>query len=399
MTVLITFCFVHYMGNIHKTHNVQRTSNTTNTNLAMNNKSFGTWNNRNEIRSYKALSQNIHSDTMLFLGSSEFDHGKNTIFHPRRFFSKQHISLMLIGHQYNQCLNQTITLGALSPKLKKRKVILIISPTWFYPHGVPSLGYHKVFSMSCYMAFMENKKIPNSQKNYVAKRTEALLANYHELLDKVKLCDNIYVYGKNTSKYKHQYLLIKHNVNVTEAKAAQKSLANSNIKKLKKYNGNIKNPQPLNWKKLTYEAISYENNHMNKHMSMSNERWSNNLQYKYSSSRNKYVGTTFRYSPEYSDLECFLNVCRSEKIKVMMMVLPLNGYWYDYCGLHPSARNFVSQRVSTLAAEYKARVIDFRSYDYKPYFLEDNVHPWGLGWLNMDKAVYKFYKGINNQPM
>lgn len=367
------------------------TSSRTVGSLAMNNKAFGTWNNRSEIRSYKALSQNIHDDTMLYLGSSEFNHGEDSDYHVRNLFRKQNVSVMLIGHEYNQCLNQAVTAGALGPKLKKRKIVLVISPTWFFPGGVPSSGYRKVFSLSSYMAFMENKKISRTQKRYVARRTESLLSG-SSLLARVRLCDNIYVRGIKTRKNRSRYALIKHQTALSDYNSVKTALSRTGIKKLATYNGHIDSPAPLNWDQMRTDAKSYEDSNMSTRMYMSNDRWNNDFAYKYDRYKGRYAGTSFNISPEYADLQCFLKVCRSQKIQVMLMVLPVNGQWYDHCGLHQNDRKYVSQRVRALGRRYSAKVVDFTDYTYKPYFLEDNVHPWRLGWIEMDKAVYDFYQ-------
>ena len=368
------------------------TSSRTVGSLAFNNKAFGTWNNHTEIKSYTALSQNIHNDTMLFLGSSEFNHGEDSEYHVRNLFKKQNVSIMLIGHVYNQCLNQAVTAGALGPKLKKRKIVLVISPTWFFPGGVPASGYSKVFSLSNYMAFMENKKIPRTQKRYVARRTESLLAGNRSMLSKVQLVDNIYVRGKNTRRNKSRYALVKRKTALQDYNAVKKALSGSGIKKRKTYNGYIKSPAPLNWDQMRADAQAYEDRNMSTRMFMSNDRWDNNFAYKYNTYKDRYAGSSFNISPEYADLQCFMKVCQAQKIQTMLLVLPVNGQWYDYCGLHQNDRKYVGQRVRALGSKYNAKVVDFTDYDYKPYFLEDNVHPWRLGWIDMNKAVYDFYQ-------
>lgn len=69
---------------------------------------------------------------MVLMGSSEFNYGKRLIYHPRNIFRKQNMSLMTIGNVYNQSLSHAISLGAITPKLKKKKVVLLLSMSWFY---------------------------------------------------------------------------------------------------------------------------------------------------------------------------------------------------------------------------------------------------------------------------
>ena len=86
--------------------------------------------------SYSAISDNIKDDTVLFMGSSEFHHGAHTPTFPAKVLKKQGIDAMCIGSSYNQSLSHATALAAVGPKLKSKKVILMVSPSWFNPLGV-----------------------------------------------------------------------------------------------------------------------------------------------------------------------------------------------------------------------------------------------------------------------
>jgi len=359
----------------------------------MNNKNFGTWNNPYEIKSYTALSQNIHKDTMLVLGSSEFNHGKDTPYHPKNFFKQQNVSLMTVGLIYNESLNQEITLGALSGKLHNKKVVFILSPTWFNQIGVPAKGYANKFSESEYMEFLMNKSIPKSTKVYVAARTERLLTGKKKLLKRVKKYDRIFIAGKGTTKDKLYFDYRRNYLAVTESNHVLNLLKKTDIKRLSKYNGKIENPKKINWKFEENQAITNAKVSISKqYFGMDTTAFNNKFGSTYTLYKNKSKALSFQTSPEYNDLESFLQVCKSEKIKTELILQPLNGSWYDYCGLTKAKRAGMEQKVALLGKKYDAKVVDFSGYDYKPYFLIDNVHPWDLGWLKIDKAIYSFYK-------
>jgi len=360
--------------------------------LNMNNKDFGTWNNTYEIKSYTALSQNIHYDTMLVLGSSEFNHGEDTIYHAKNLFEKKSISLMLIGHIYNESLNQTITLGALADQLQNKKVVFVLSPTWFDQIGVPASGYKDKFSESNYMEFLMNKSIPQNTKKYVASRTEKLLAGSTKLLNRVKRYDKIYISKTGSNKDKEYFEDRLDYLEKTEVTQVTKLLKSTKINKKSEYTSTVNDSETINWTSLENQAITESSKTISKkHYNMDESTWKSKYGKTYTSYANKYKSLSFNKSPEYSDLEAFLNVCKSEGIETELIMQPLNGYWYDYCGLTKGKRAGLMKKVAALGKKYNAEVVDFSNYDYKPYFLIDNVHPWGLGWVKMDKAIYSFY--------
>ena len=50
--------------------------------LDTNNPFFGTWISTKKYLSYKAVSSNIEKDTVMMMGSSEFQYGNKTPYHP-----------------------------------------------------------------------------------------------------------------------------------------------------------------------------------------------------------------------------------------------------------------------------------------------------------------------------
>ena len=107
-----------------------------NNDLKDNTGQFGTWYNTYKDLSYNALSRNLEKDSVLMLGSSEFRHGRKTQYHPTNFFKDTDVKLVTVGGPFNQTLFHTVALGSLQPHLKSKKVILLVSPTWFKHSGV-----------------------------------------------------------------------------------------------------------------------------------------------------------------------------------------------------------------------------------------------------------------------
>ena len=66
------------------------------------------------------------------------------------------------------------------------------------------------------------------------------------------------------------------------------------------------------------------------------------------------VNGSYSSSPEYDDLRCFLDVCKDLGIRPLIVMLPVNGYWYDYTGFPKEAREDYYNKVRSVAGEYNA---------------------------------------------
>lgn len=57
----------------------------------------------------------------------------------------------------------------------------------------------------------------------------------------------------------------------------------------------------------------------------------------------------YQTGPEYDDLECFLKVCQQLEIEPLIVIVPVNGYYYDFTGFPKEARQNYYEKVRTLA--------------------------------------------------
>ena len=104
------------------------------------------------------------------------------------------------------------------------------------------------------------------------------------------------------------------------------------------------------------------------------------------------LNRTYGDSPEYGDLRLFLDVCREQNMEVMLIMLPVNGWWYDYTGFPKENRQAFQTEVEKVAQEYGVKTCNFFDQCYAPGFLEDVVHPAGKGWVRINEEAYKFFK-------
>ena len=101
----------------------------------------------------------------------------------------------------------------------------------------------------------------------------------------------------------------------------------------------------------------------------------------------------YQTGPEFQDLACFLEVCRETGIKPLLIMVPVNGYYYDYTEFPRKARDAYYGKIREIAQEYGALLADLSGEEYTRYFFEDRVHLGKKGWLKAGKAIWEYCCG------
>jgi len=103
---------------------------------------------------------------------------------------------------------------------------------------------------------------------------------------------------------------------------------------------------------------------------------------------------TYSDTPEYDDLELFLQVCDACGIEPLVVIEPTLGPYYDHIGITAQTRAAAYQRIrDVVAAHSSARLADFSANEYEKYFLFDIVHFGWTGWVDTERALYEFAMG------
>ena len=107
--------------------------------------------------------------------------------------------------------------------------------------------------------------------------------------------------------------------------------------------------------------------------------------------KNSSLKDTYAKSPEYEDLKLFLKVCKETGVKPKIIMLPQNGYWYDYTGFPVKSRTVARDKVRKIARDNNVQFLDLYDESYEKYFFKDTVHPSAKGWVKIDEAINKSY--------
>lgn len=361
----------------------------------MEQKTFNTWYSPVKDRSYEALSANINKDTVMLMGSSEFRHGIRTPYHPFNMLAESQTELLSIGGPWNQTLFHTIAIGSLLPQMKGHKAILLVSPGWFKKEGVTDQAYSFRFSESEYYAFMNNPKISNGTKEYVAARSEKLLKANHIKLLEVKLANRIRTGESSGMIAEAVYRLNRYRTaNKDRASVGLAMLAMKGSLTKKIPDNTLAKPTFTNmdWQEMQWRAMDSSFWHSDNPFDMNEKKWRSKYRKLYQRKNLVIDQAICDDSPEFGDLRAFLEVCRSGGIELKLIILPVNGKWYDYIGTTRDARSKVSGKIKEMAGEFGVETADLTSHEYDDFITRDAQHPWNLGWVLINEEIYKFCK-------
>lgn len=366
--------------------------------IAMNNPKLGLWVNDYKDKSATAINQNLGPKMSLLLGSSEFHYGKKTKYHPSKVFANRSQQFMIIGASYTQSMFHAILVGSAAPNMQRKEAILLISPSWFKAKGVQPGAFAMRFSETEYLGFVRNSQISDELKIKVAKEVENRLSTYKDMREKVHLYNKVYVY-KNASPVERLVCL---GQRVWAEKAdhiAFKSAVNlTKIKKYKKWvrpkhkHGQVPLGATRRWEGIRLEAEMEATERAGDNpFYMSQKLFEEKVQPRMEFKKDSSLKDSYAKSPEYEDLKIFIQVCKETGVTPKFIMLPQNGYWYDYTGFPRNRRDVARNKVKKIADEYNIEMVDLYDEGYDKYFFKDTVHPSAKGWIKINEAIDLLY--------
>lgn len=374
--------------------------------------SFGTFPSEEKGKLRVALTENLSEKGFPVFGSSEFQHGTDTPYHPAQVFADSDFEPMLIGAGYYQSLSHAVTLASIEQDMEIRKAVLILSPQWFRKTGVVDQAYASRFSETHYAAAMANGALSDEIKQYISDRTQKLLGVDEKTQKRVRRYDE--VFWKKTgdwlesmrlqgwSSFLHEKELFETMLlgRSKELRAAQERRAAGETAARDGEDAAHSDetaaqdrPAAPDWNALLALAEEQGEAHNQNPLYMNDDyykRLEPHLPAKKGMNSDAVKG--YQTGPEFDDLACFLQVCLELDIEPMLVIVPVNGYYYDFTGFPKEARQKYYEKVRGVAGEYGARIADFSDQEYTKYFFEDRVHLGKKGWVMVNESIYEFYK-------
>lgn len=370
---------------------------------SVNSTAFATMPSEEKGKLRAALTENMPENGYPVFGSSEFQHGKDTFYHPSQVFAGTDFQPMLIGAGYYQSLSHAVTLASIEDSMQVRKAALILSPQWFRSTGVVDQAYASRFSETHYAGAMTNERLDDETKQYISDRTQKLLNVDTKTQKRVKMYDDVLwkedadfaetaqetLWSAFLSEKEDFQTMLLGNSRQLKASETREAAA----KEKSKAEGLVTESGEPDWTALLALA-EQEGEEQNQNQfyidDAAYKRLEPHLAKKEGINKDAYKG--YQTGPEYGDLECFLKVCQQLEIEPMIVIVPVNGYYYDFTGFPKEARQKYYEKVRTLAESYGAKIADFSDQEYTKYFFEDRVHLGKKGWVMVDESLYEFYK-------
>lgn len=169
------------------------------------------------------------------------------------------------------------------------------------------------------------------------------------------------------------------------------------------HNQSLKTNIPRKAEKLDWEALAaqaerdYRKHATNNPFGMDNEQWlyygSEVLKGKDSTTDAKFLQLVSK-SEGWSDLELLLRGLADLGATPLVICLPINGGYFDFQGISYSARAILYQQLRDEVKAHGYAVVVMDGYDEDKYFLMDpGAHLSSKGWVIYDQTLDAFYHG------
>lgn len=332
------------------------------------------------------VANNMSADGLLCFGSSEWYISKDRVsMCPQAVFGESGagVDMTYVGEGYDQSLWQAIAAGAYGTgsTIKNRKVVLMVSPQWFFKGSGDENKFYTKFSYSLYRACMQSGQLSDKTKAYIRSRCSALGIEGDKLAaasrDTPADAINDAAFAAADS-----WRLRGEIENIIKL-APTKSGARRQLEAT----GQACEPD---WDALLSRAEAEgEASCTNNDFGVYDAFWEKNHTFDPELYQN-----FDQAADEYSDLACLLQVCREVGLEPLVCILPVHGQWYDVSDVSQADRQAYYERIRQICTAAGASYADFSGFEYEKYFLCDTVHPGWKGWVRIEHTVYDFAKDL-----
>lgn len=104
-------------------------------------------------------------------------------------------------------------------------------------------------------------------------------------------------------------------------------------------------------------------------------------------------------SVEWADLSLLLDLLNSQGVKAIVINMPLRGVFDDAHGISSRARDYYYSRLLAICRRHHCPVEDFHEHDHDGDFtVGTSTHPTAKGWLHIDRVIDDFYHDRTLRP-
>lgn len=318
-------------------------------------------------------------ESLLVLGSSEFSTPASVVPQvPAEVFGTHNygVRTMLVGEAYDQCLWDAIAMGAFAKgSLPRNKVVLIVGLGQFVDGGLDASTFGERFSYTKYREFCSNPKIDEELRSQVKQRLleqgiDETTVRSGDPHDPLACIDGAVLEARDTLRLRGELIGVR---------SQGMPLAT----------GAVEQPD---WATLQEQALAdAQRMSTNNDWGVEDAFYANELAPALDGLKGARAYETYSDTPEYDDLELFLDVCDACEVTPLVIIEPSLGPFYDHIGISQETRESCYRRIRSLVGRHDgARIADFSDREYEPYFLYDIVHFGWTGWIAAERAIYDF---------
>ena len=306
-------------------------------------------------------------------------------------FNDANYDISIYGVAHVQNLQHATMLGGIDSYKDNSKIAIVQSLQWFQEdNGISADEFLSAFSEVQFYQFMNNRKISVENKRYFCKRILELLESKNIQVEEVfyaktYISDDVIERGLNFII--KPYYLLKEELLETrdkilvykELKKQEEKNEKSDIKKIN-FDEEYKKAEEQGAKLVTNNSFFAEDGYYDKYL----KDIEGDLE-------NKYINDNILNSREFEDFEFLLSVCKDLNIKPYIILMNVNGWYYDYTGIGVEERREFYSKLEKIAKDNGFDVLNLNNKEYEKYYLSDVMHLGWKGWLNVTEEMYKYF--------
>ncbi|MDU7149298.1 MAG: D-alanyl-lipoteichoic acid biosynthesis protein DltD [Clostridium sp.] len=306
-------------------------------------------------------------------------------------FNDANYDISIYGVAHVQNLQHATMLGGIDSYKDNSKIAIVQSLQWFQEdNGISADEFLSAFSEVQFYQFMNNRKISVENKRYFCKRILELLESKNIQVEEVfyaktYISDDVIERGLNFI-IKPYYLLKEELLETRDKILVYKELKKqeekneiSDIKKIN-FDEEYKKAEEQGAKLVTNNSFFAEDGYYDKYL----KDIEGDLE-------NKYINDNILNSREFEDFEFLLSVCKDLNIKPYIILMNVNGWYYDYTGIGVEERREFYSKLEKIAKDNGFDVLNLNNKEYEKYYLSDVMHLGWKGWLNVTEEMYKYF--------
>ncbi|MDA8226268.1 MAG: D-alanyl-lipoteichoic acid biosynthesis protein DltD [Desulfitobacterium hafniense] len=321
-------------------------------------------------------------------------------YHPGKVFAGRPTGFQpyLVGKGGTQTIIQALNLAALGDDLKGKKVAVFVTPQWYSPLGIQQSTFGGNFSPLHAYEIMLDSKLSASVKQRIAFR----ILQFPDAVKDYPLLKALLVANASSNREaklqrKLYYFPAKIELSALQINDLSKSIYY--LKKLPKKISQATNQasssrlnKGIDWTDLRSKAIEEASEVTSKNrFGMLDSFYFEHIEPKLEERKGSDKKAKLFPSPEYEDLQILLDILGEKNAKPIVVIIPMNGPWYDYTEFPRSERTQCYELLANIVRSHGFALADLSSHEYDKYYLRDPWHLAWEGWVDVDQALDEFY--------